>query len=118
MLHSDRRTDAILLEAILTIDPENKLCVKLAKGLLENKVKGRWNNTQENCFVLIALEKYFSVYEKEEPNFKTNVWFGEDYAGETYWKGRSTTTKILEIPMQKVLEEKEKPLIIQKEGLK
>jgi len=65
MLHSDQRTDAILLEALLNIYPNSTLCTKLCKGLQAHRVQGAWKSTQENCFVLIALEKYFHSKEKQ-----------------------------------------------------
>lgn len=46
MLHSNRRTDAILLHAILVAQPSSDLIVKLAKGLLAHKKAGKWRNTQ------------------------------------------------------------------------
>jgi len=68
--------------------------------------------------ILVALDKYFAVYEKDEPNFFTHMWFGEEYCGEQKWKGRSTDTNIVNIPMKYVVEGEEmKPLVIQKEGV-
>jgi uncharacterized protein YfaS (alpha-2-macroglobulin family) len=117
MLHSDRRTDGILLEGLLTVDEKNSLIVKLVKGLLAHKKKGKWGNTQENGLILVALDKYFAIYEKETPDFIARIWLGENYAGEQKWKGRSTETKIVNIPMEVVLSETEnQSLIIQKEG--
>ena len=42
MFHSSRRTDAILLDCLLTVCPKNQLCVKLANFLLKSKTNGRW----------------------------------------------------------------------------
>jgi len=100
----------------LTVVPKSSLIVKVTKGLLANKKKGRWGNTQENCLILYALDKYFSVYESKVPDFYTRMWFGDDYAGEQTWKGRSAETKIVNIGMKYVME-KDKTLIIQKEGV-
>eukprot|EP01091_Cochliopodium_minus_P005035 TRINITY_DN1498_c0_g1_i3.p1 TRINITY_DN1498_c0_g1~~TRINITY_DN1498_c0_g1_i3.p1 ORF type:complete len:2381 (-),score=691.25 TRINITY_DN1498_c0_g1_i3:21-7163(-) len=115
MFHSDRRTDGVLLDALLTVSPKNSLCPKIAKGLLAHKKRGRWANTQENSLILYALDKYFSVYESQVPDFIMRMWYGEDYAGEQVWKGRSTDTNIVNIGMKYVME-KDKTLIIQKEG--
>jgi hypothetical protein len=50
----------VLLEAWLELfGDKEKLCVKVAKGLLAHKKKGHWLSTQENCWCLLALEKYF-----------------------------------------------------------
>ena len=69
LLHSSRRSDAVVLEALLRKDHKNSLCVKLVKGLLAHRKRGRWNNTNENCFVLLALDQYFQRVEGREPNY-------------------------------------------------
>lgn len=52
--------DAILLEALVVADPENESISKLVKNLLSKRRNGIWKNTQENCWALIALDRYFS----------------------------------------------------------
>ncbi|CAF3181371.1 unnamed protein product [Rotaria sp. Silwood2] len=88
MLHSDRRTDAILLESLLHIDQNSTLCTKLCKSLQAHKVKGAWKSTQENCFVLIALDKYFHIKEKDTPDFVANIWLDNNYCGQHQYKGK------------------------------
>ncbi|CAF4203945.1 unnamed protein product [Rotaria sp. Silwood2] len=103
MLHSNQRTDAVLLEALLYIDPNSALCTKLCKGLQAHKVKGAWKSTQENCFVLIALDKYFHIKEKDTPDFVANIWLDNDYCGQHQYKGRTTNTHTVNIPMKVIL---------------
>ncbi|CAF0948791.1 unnamed protein product [Didymodactylos carnosus] len=91
MLHSNQRTDAILLESLLCIDPKSSLCTKLCKGLQAHTVKGAWKSTQENCFVLIALDKYFHMKEKDIPEFVANIWLDNDYCGQHQYKGKDTS---------------------------
>jgi len=118
LLHSNRRTDAIILEAILDIgNPTHNLVPKIAKGLLANRNQGRWNNTQENCFILTALDKYFSIYEKETPDFVARIWLGEDFAGEHKFQGRTTEISELNIPMKYLVDGGVKDLVLQKEGV-
>jgi hypothetical protein len=52
--------DAILLEALVVADPENGYIAKLVKNLLSMRRNGIWQNTQENCWALIALDRYFT----------------------------------------------------------
>lgn len=93
MLHSNQRTDAILLESLLHIDPNSTLCTKLCKGLQAHRVKGAWKSTQDNCFALIALDKYFHIREKDTPDFTVNIWYDNDYCGQHQYKGRTKSTK-------------------------
>jgi len=53
------RTDAILLDLLVQIDPQNPSAAVLARSLLERARIARWYNTQETAFALMALGKYF-----------------------------------------------------------
>lgn len=75
-LGSRVRSQAIVLQALLEVDPENELAVKLVRGLLAERRDGRWHNTQENCFALLALQQYFETQERVEPYFRTRVSLG------------------------------------------
>jgi len=99
ILNSNRRADGVILEALIGDQPQNDLIPKIVRGLLGHRVKGRWENTQENVFVLLALDRYFNTYEKVTPNFVTRVWLGKAYAGEQQFKGRSTDRQELKVPM-------------------
>jgi alpha-2-macroglobulin len=100
LLNSDRRTDAVILEALINDQPASDLIPKLVRGLLGHRVAGRWENTQENSFVLLALDKYFATYEKTTPNFTARAWLGDRYAGEHDFKGRTTERFNVTVPMR------------------
>ena len=120
LLHSERRTDGVLLEALVRTTPEDTLIVKLVKGLLAHRKRGHWGNTQENCHILLALDQYFNVFEREVPNFTARVWMGDTFAGEQSFKGRSTERHVINIPLRVVLDElaqgEAKPLAIERTG--
>ncbi|MBO0726054.1 MAG: hypothetical protein J2P52_10680, partial [Blastocatellia bacterium] len=99
LLHSDRRADAIILEALIGDDPKNDLIPKIVRGLLAARKAGRWENTQENVFALLALGRYFAAYEKVAPNFVARLWLGDTFAGRQQFRGRSTDSRQLNIPM-------------------
>lgn len=100
MLSSNRRSDGIVLEALLKADPANDLIPKIVRGLLGHRKAGRWGNTQENAFNLLALDRYFHTYEKVTPNFVARVWLGNTYAGEQKYAGRSVDSNRVTIPME------------------
>ena len=116
LLHSDRRADAIVLEAMLTDSPENDLVPKLVAGLLGHRTQGRWRNTQENVFILLALEAYFRTHEATTPDFVARAWLGERYAGEHAFRGRTTERYNLEVPMAALREAGATELVLAKEG--
>jgi len=117
LLHSTRRTDAILLDALIGEDPDSDVIPKIVRGLLGHRKQGRWSNTQENAFVLVALDRYFRVYEKEDPYFVAKAWLGDRFAGEHGFEGRSTDRHHISIPMSYLTEAKaSQNLVLSKEG--
>jgi uncharacterized protein YfaS (alpha-2-macroglobulin family) len=117
IMYSNRRADGVLLEALLKAEPKNDLIPKLVRGLLDHRTKGAWANTQENVFILLALDKYFNTYEKVTPDFVTKIWLGNTYAGEELFKGRSVDSNQLNIPMAYLTEQGgTSNLILDKQG--
>ena len=118
LLHSDRRVDGVLLEALVKIRPENELIPKLVRGLLAHRKRGRWGNTQENAFVLVAMDAYFHEFEGTTPDFIARAWLGEGFAGEHTFEGRTTERARIDIPMGYLTEKKgNQDLILQKDGV-
>ncbi len=116
MLSSDRRVDAVMLESLIQEQKDLDLIPKIVTGLLGHRKAGRWLNTQENTFALLALDLYFQTYEKVTPDFVSRVWLGADYAGELAFKGRTTDYFQINIPMAQVATHDKQELTIQKDG--
>ncbi len=117
IMYSNRRADGVLLEAMIKADPKNDLIPKLVRGLLDHRTKGAWSNTQENVFILLALDKYFNTFEKVTPDFVTRIWLGNTYAGEETFKGRTVDSNQLNIPMSYLTEQGvPSNLILDREG--
>jgi alpha-2-macroglobulin len=104
LLHSERRADGIILEALIGDQPQSDLIPKVVRGLLSHRKAGRWTNTQENVFILLALDRYFATYEKATPDFVARAWLGERFAGEQAFKGRSTERRQVNVPMKYLAE--------------
>lgn len=121
LLRSDRRTDAILLDALILDNPESDLITKVVNGLLAHRTRGRWGNTQENVFVLLALDRYFNTFESQTPDFVARIWLGDTYAGSHEFVGRTTERHQTDIPMSYLVDEslgggEIQNLILSKEG--
>jgi uncharacterized protein YfaS (alpha-2-macroglobulin family) len=120
LLSSDRRTDAVLLEAMIIDQPDSDLIPKIVNGLLAHRVKGRWANTQENVFVLLALDRYFNTYEAQTPDFVAQIWLGDGYAGEHLYQGYTTERHETVIPMSYLVDQipagQTEDLLLFKEG--
>ena len=116
LLASDRRVDALMLEALIAEQPTLDVIPKLVTGLLADARGGHWLNTQENVFAMIALERYFQTYEKQTPSFVARAWLGADSAGEQAFRGRSTTAYQISVPMTAVAAHDGQPLTLAKVG--
>jgi uncharacterized protein YfaS (alpha-2-macroglobulin family) len=117
LLHSDRRADGILLDALIGDQPQSELIPKLVRGLLAQRTAGRWYNTQENAFILLALDRYFSTYEAQTPDFVARVWLGQRYAGDSTFRGHTTEYRQIDIPMSQLAAQTgPQDLLLAKEG--
>jgi hypothetical protein len=98
--HSDTRSTALVLQALLGAQPDHPLVEKMVKHLLEARLEGRWRNTQETAFALCALHDYFRVREKETPAFVAKIFLGETKLLEKEFQGRSLASFEKTIPMK------------------
>lgn len=99
IFHSPRRSSAVVLESMMQDQPENPIIPKLVNHLMAVREKGKWNGTQENYYILCALDRYFAKYEKERPDFRVQMWLGPDFASNQSFKGRSSDSNLLRVPM-------------------
>ena len=105
ILYGSRRTDAVVLDALLTHDTDTNqveksdLPEKLARGLLNDRRNGRWGNTQENVFALLALKRYFLARESEVPDLTLRAWLGDTYLGDATFQGRQTEPHTTQVAM-------------------
>lgn len=116
LLHSDRRGDGVVLEALLQVRPQHDLIEKLVRGLLGHRVQGRWSNTQENAFILLALDRYFHAREGVTPDFVARVWLDRALVGEHPFRGRSTERFHARVPMAELVKQERRDLLLQKDG--
>ncbi len=116
LLHSNRRTDGIVLDALIAQRPDSDLIPKVVQGLLAGKTKGRWGNLQENTFILLALHEYFVTFEDVEPDFVARVWLGDTYAAEHTYEGRTTEQNETLVPMSVLIDEGDTNIVLSKEG--
>lgn len=118
IMRSNRVADGIILESLIEDQPKTDLIPKIVRGLLAHRKKGRWSNTQENAFVLLALDTYFNKYENITPDFVARAWLGDQYAGEHAFKGRTTENHQIDIPMTWLVDNAkgESNLLLQKDG--
>lgn len=99
LLRSDRRTDALVLDALVREQPASDLVPKAVAGLLAAQgSRGRWATAQENTFALVALKRYYDTFEATPADFVSRVWLGERFAAEHAFVGHTDEIAALEIP--------------------
>ncbi len=118
LLHSDRRDDGVLLEALIRVDDKNTVIPKIVTGLLAHRKRGHWGSTNDNAFVLLALDRYFNTYEKVTPDFVARAWLGDALVAEHAFKGRTTERDRADVPMSFLARGGDKPqrFVVGKDG--
>ncbi|MGE0545775.1 MAG: alpha-2-macroglobulin family protein [Kofleriaceae bacterium] len=92
LLVSNSKTNALALEALIREAPDHPLVLKLARGVLDARKRGRWMSTQENLAALTALRRYFDTYEKVTPRYTGRLWIGAAGYAQQSFAGRSSAS--------------------------
>lgn len=87
-MDSHVRTTAIALSALLQANPGHPVVSKLAEGLLGAQSGGRWSNTQENLYALVALADY--ARRQAQGQALVTVYKGKDLQVRRRLKGHDT----------------------------
>lgn len=102
LLDSDLRTTAMVLRALVAVDPAHPLAPKLAKGILASRRNGTYQSTQEAAWVLVALDDYRKAYETAAPAFDARLFLGGTLAHEAGFQGATVRAQTTELPMAKL----------------
>ena len=119
LLHSEQRSDAVALEGLLRVQPQHALVPKVAKGLLADRKRGRWSNTQDNVFSAVALRAYFDAHERETPDLLVHTFVGKLLAQSARHQGRTANQTSTLVPMAVLAQAAGKqrgPVVVQKAG--
>ncbi|MCX4244379.1 alpha-2-macroglobulin family protein [Paraliomyxa miuraensis] len=103
LFDSRTRSQAMILLAFLQVTPDDPLVDDLARGLTLMRHAGRWRNTQENAYSLLAMAGYAKVREAEVPDHRVEAWIGPRRVLATEQRGRSEQTHEVSLPMASVL---------------
>lgn len=114
--HSDRRTDGVILDALVTQRPDSDLIPKVVAGLLGNQQRGRWDNAHENAFILLAMKRYFDTFEAVTPDFVARAWVGELYAAEHTFAGRTTDRATSIVPTEELVAVGDTSVVLDRDG--
>ncbi|MCS7211473.1 MAG: MG2 domain-containing protein [Chloroherpetonaceae bacterium] len=114
--NSPVKITAVVLQALLEAEQGKDLAEKVVAWLLQSQRKGRWETTQENIFVLQALNTYFRKYEGDVPDFRAKVTLAAQTLLEESFKGRSLKAKVATESLDKFAKGDALSLTVSKEG--
>lgn len=120
LFHSDARSDALVLWALLHVRPDHAAIPKLVRGLLGQRSATAWRNTQENAYSLLALAAYGKRFEATAPRLHLDAWLGRSWFGAADLSDRAARPQLLSLPMPRMLSAAEHgdagPLLLRREG--
>lgn len=82
-MNTDTRTTAIVLHALVAVDPENALLANAVRWLMLARESGRWETTQENAWSVLALTDYMVTTGELVADYTYALWLndGEQASG-------------------------------------
>ncbi len=116
VLSSNKRSSALLLQALIKTRPETDLMTKLVAGLLSDRRRGHWGSTQSNVFVILAMHDYYRQFEETEPNFHARAWLDDTLVYNEEFSGRSLVTKQTTLPNSWLAAERPEKILLQRDG--
>jgi uncharacterized protein YfaS (alpha-2-macroglobulin family) len=110
------KTTATVFVALTEAGQTGDLASKVVTWLLGSQKNGRWRTTQENIFVLDALNTYFRKYENVTPDFKAKVSLAAETLLDETFKGRSLDAKVNKQGLEKFAKGDALKLQFEKQG--
>lgn len=114
--HSNVRTTALILQALIETKGEFANAEKIIKWLVTERKAGRWRSTQENIYVFDAFNTYFRIYEKQKPNFIATIYLENKEIVKEIFKGRELQIRREELPLADLKKGIQMPVNIEKRG--
>ncbi|CAM4019125.1 alpha-2-macroglobulin [Corallococcus sp. ZKHCc1 1396] len=100
---SDTRTTALVLQTLVGITPDHPYVSKMGRYLASAREgDGRFRNTQEAAFTLMALSDVVRRKETAVPEFEAVVKLGGQVIASADFKGRDLGVKTVQVPVEKL----------------
>jgi len=77
-MNTDTRSTAIILEALVRLDPENGLLPNVVRWLMVARREGYWETTQETAWALIALTDWMALTKELEGSYDYALWLNDE----------------------------------------
>ncbi|HVN53000.1 MAG TPA: Ig-like domain-containing protein [Anaerolineaceae bacterium] len=115
--NTDTRSTAIILGALIRVDPKNALNANAVRWLMSNRENGYWKGTQENAWTLMALTNWIV----QTGELKANYQYAAAFNGEALFDGTANAdtirqTQQLSVDVTKLLSDQANRLVLAREG--
>jgi uncharacterized protein YfaS (alpha-2-macroglobulin family) len=81
-MNTDTRSTAVILDALVHLDPDNALIPQVVRWLMVARKDGIWETTQETAWSLIALTDWMVVTGELEGEYEYGAWLNGDVLAE------------------------------------
>ncbi len=115
-LYSNTWATAVTLIAFLEADRSNKLVPGIVRYLVSDMKADGWANTHEAAFSLLALSKYYRLFEKTSPDFTAKATYGLFPLSTHRFTSSADKSVTIELPAKKLKKGTEKKLTITRRG--
>lgn len=103
MMHSNDRTTAMVLLALLNAKPKHVMILRLVRWFLQGRKQARFRNTQEAAWAVMAMWDYARILEKQVPDFEAGIWLGRKRILKAVFRGRSVKPQLRKLKMRDIL---------------
>jgi alpha-2-macroglobulin len=110
--NSDTRTTAIVLNALVQIDPTNPINANAVRWLMAHRDSGHWYSTQETAWSLIALTNWLVESKEFETDYKYAIGLNDKLLQEGQSnKDNLTDTVKLQVQLKDLLKDQANALV-------
>ena len=110
--NTDLRTTAIVLNALVQVEGQNKITVNTVRWLMSNRELGRWNTTQETTWSLIALTNWMITSGELDGNYEYAIGLNGDLLQKNTVNQDNLTENIhLKLEMDQLLQDELNALV-------
>ena len=92
-MNTDSRTNAIVLQAIMRIEPNNALAPRIVRSMLAMRRNGHWDTTQSTTASIFALVDYLKFTRELEGDFAATVAVDDEEIGKAIFDAGNILTK-------------------------
>jgi hypothetical protein len=117
LMNTDNRTTAVVLQAMLRIDPGNVLVPNVVRSMLAMRQSGHWDTTQSTTASIFALVDYLKETDELNADFTGTISVnGEQVAQATFNAANILSRQSATIPAQALEYGQMNPIEIAKQG--